>query len=42
VSQCGTQEKEDMIKMLNAGVDGIITDYPDRLIEIRNEIEALK
>jgi glycerophosphoryl diester phosphodiesterase len=34
-------EREDMIKMLNMGVDGIITDYPDRLIKIREELEAL-
>ena len=34
-------EEEDMVKMLNAGVDGIITDFPDRLINIRKEIEAL-
>ncbi len=35
-------EREDMLKMLNAGVDGIITDYPDRLLKIREEIRALK
>ena len=34
-------DKYDMIKMLNAGVDGIITDYPDRLIELKNEIATL-
>ena len=34
-------EKSDMIKMLNMGVDGIITDYPSRLIALRKEIEAL-
>ncbi|MGB3465593.1 MAG: glycerophosphodiester phosphodiesterase family protein [Cyclobacteriaceae bacterium] len=34
-------DEEDMIKMLNAGVDGIITDYPDRLINIRKQIENL-
>ena len=34
-------EEEDMIKMLNAGVDGIITDFPDRLIKIRKKIENL-
>ncbi len=35
-------EREDMIKMLNAGVDGIITDYPDRLISLKEEISRLK
>lgn len=35
-------ERDDMIKMLNAGVDGIITDFPNRLIELRNEINQLK
>ncbi len=34
-------ERDDMIKMLNMGVDGIITDFPSRLIEIREEIEKL-
>lgn len=34
--------KEDMIKMLNAGVDGIITDYPDVAIDLRNELKALE
>jgi len=33
--------KEEMIKLLHMGVDGIITDYPEKLIEIRREIEAL-
>jgi glycerophosphoryl diester phosphodiesterase len=33
--------REDMLKMLNAGVDGIITNNPEALIEIRNEIRAL-
>lgn len=32
-------ERVDMIKMLNMAVDGIITDYPDRAIEIRKEVE---
>ncbi len=27
-------ELEDMQRMLDAGVDGIITDYPDRLLEL--------
>ncbi len=34
-------EREDMIKCLNMGVDGIITDYPARLIELRKDIELL-
>ncbi|MCR9251524.1 MAG: glycerophosphodiester phosphodiesterase [bacterium] len=34
-------DRETMIKMLNAGVDGIITDNPRELIKIREEIEAL-
>lgn len=33
--------REDMLKMLNAGVDGIITDNPEVLLEIREEIRAL-
>lgn len=35
-------DREDMIKMLNAGVDGIITDYPDRALQLRNQILALE
>ena len=34
--------REDMIKMLHAGVDGIITDFPDRAIQLRNQILALE
>ena len=34
-------EPDEMIKMLNMGVDGIITDYPDKLIEIRRQVQAL-
>lgn len=34
-------ERDDMIKMLNMGVDGIITDFPGRLINLRKDIEAL-
>jgi len=34
-------EREDMIKMLNMGVDGIITDNPHIAIEIRNELKKL-
>lgn len=33
-------ERDDMIKMLNMGVDGIITDFPGRLIKLRKDIEA--
>ncbi|MEM6735755.1 MAG: glycerophosphodiester phosphodiesterase family protein [Bacteroidota bacterium] len=35
-------ERVDMIKMLNAGVDGIITDFPDIAIKLRNEIMAME
>lgn len=31
-------EREDMLKMLNMGVNGIITDFPDRLHEIKEEL----
>lgn len=34
-------ERDDMLKMLNAGVDGIITNNPKELLEIRDEIRAL-
>lgn len=34
--------KEEMVIMLNAGVDGIITDNPEALMELRNEIRVLK
>jgi glycerophosphoryl diester phosphodiesterase len=27
-------EPDDMTRMINAGVDGIITDYPNRLIDL--------
>ena len=33
--------REDMIKMLHMGVDGIITDRPDILMQVKKEIEAL-
>lgn len=33
--------RSDMVKMLHMGVDGIITDFPEILLEIRKEIEAL-
>jgi len=33
--------REDMIKVLSMGVDGIITDYPDRLVKLKEEIKAL-
>ncbi|MEM6642722.1 MAG: glycerophosphodiester phosphodiesterase family protein [Bacteroidota bacterium] len=35
-------ERADMIKMLNAGADGIITDYPDRALKLRAELKALE
>ena len=34
--------RNDIIKMLNAGVDGIITDYPDIAIELKKETEQSK
>lgn len=34
--------REDMIRMLNAGVDGIITDFPNIALEIREELEKLE
>lgn len=34
-------EPELMIKMLNMGVDGIITDFPDKLLEIRDQVRKL-
>ena len=34
-------EREDMIKCLNMGVDGIITDFPSRLIELKKDIALL-
>ncbi len=33
--------REDMVKMLHMGVDGIITDFPEILVQIRKEIEEL-
>ncbi|MEQ8473960.1 MAG: glycerophosphodiester phosphodiesterase family protein [Marinoscillum sp.] len=33
--------REDMIKMLHMGVDGIITDFPQILVQVRRDIEAL-
>ncbi len=35
-------ERDDMIKMLNAGADGIITDFPDVAMELRKDIKALE
>ena len=32
--------REEMIKMLNMGVDGIITDFPSELVKIRKEINS--
>ena len=34
-------ERDDMIKQLNMGVDGLITDFPDRAIKLRKEVQAL-
>lgn len=33
--------REDMVKMMHMGVDGIITDHPEEMIKIREEIKAL-
>lgn len=33
--------RDDMIKVLNMGVDGVITDFPNELIKIKEEIAAL-
>ena len=32
--------REEMIKMLNMGVDGIITDFPSELVKIRKEVNS--
>jgi len=32
--------RDDMIKMLNAGVDGIITDFPDVAMQLRAELKG--
>lgn len=34
-------DKNDMVKAINMGVDGIITDFPDKLHDIKIEIEKL-
>lgn len=34
-------QKEDMLRMVEAGVDGIITDYPNRAVELREIRELL-
>lgn len=34
-------EREEMIKMLNMAVDGIITDFPDRLMKVREDIRKI-
>lgn len=34
-------EPKEMIKMLNMAVDGIITDFPDRLVKIREDIRKI-
>lgn len=33
--------REDMVKMMHMGVDGIITDHPEVMLQIRKEIAAL-
>lgn len=33
--------RSDMLKMLNMGVDGIITDYPDRMVKIKEELAQI-
>lgn len=33
--------REEMVKLLHMGVDGIITDYPEILVQIRKDIQAL-
>lgn len=33
--------REDMVKMMHMGVDGIITDHPEIMIQIRKDIAAL-
>lgn len=35
-------EEEDMKKLIALGVDGIITDYPDKLISLRNQIKSIE
>ncbi len=34
-------ERDDMIKCLNMGVDGIITDFPSKLVALKRDIQAL-
>ncbi|MFY0625013.1 MAG: hypothetical protein JXR07_01880 [Reichenbachiella sp.] len=34
-------ERSDMLKMLNMGVDGIITDFPDRMVTIKEELKEI-
>ncbi|WP_258103944.1 glycerophosphodiester phosphodiesterase family protein [Marinoscillum sp. MHG1-6] len=33
--------REDMVKMMHMGIDGIITDHPEIMMELRQEINAL-
>ena len=33
--------REDMVKMMHMGVDGIITDHPEIMLQIREDIAAL-
>ena len=34
-------EKEDMMDLMKMGVHGIISDYPDRLIDVYNTYKTL-
>ncbi len=34
-------ERPDMLKMLNMGVDGIITDFPDKMVRIKEQLDSL-
>ena len=34
--------KEDMVRMIDAGVDAIISNYPDRLLDVVKEYETNK
>ncbi|WP_109831979.1 glycerophosphodiester phosphodiesterase [Reichenbachiella versicolor] len=34
-------EREDMLKMLSMGVDGIITDFPDKMVRIKHQLDSI-
>lgn len=34
-------EEQDMLKMLSMGVDGIITDFPDKMIKIKSQLDSI-